>query len=86
MRGSEPTRGKCLVKWVSPRHESPRNASGQLETKENLLLCLGDDGEKIGLEGTLVYRVGRGPGEASPILRKESGGEQRPPALVYYVL
>lgn len=32
MRDSEPTRGKCLIKWVSPRHEGYREANGQLET------------------------------------------------------
>ena len=38
MRDSEPTRGKCLIKWVSPRHEGYIDANGQLETK-NTYLC-----------------------------------------------
>lgn len=38
MRDSEPTRGKCLIKWVSPRLEGYRDANGQLETK-NTYLC-----------------------------------------------
>lgn len=40
MRDSEPTRGKCLIKWVSSRHEGHRNRNGQLEKKEYLLSCL----------------------------------------------
>lgn len=86
MRVSEPTRGKCLIEWVSPRHESPRNANGHLETKEKLFLGLDDDGKNWPGRTFDIQRVRREPGVESPILRKESGGEKRPLSLIHYIL
>lgn len=82
MRDSEPTRGKCLVKWVSPRHEHYRDANGQPETK-NTYLCLDvtfrqrDFNGENGPEDPW-YRVKRRREEVSTVLGNESGGYKPP--------